>query len=186
MNTEFSKNEKKNDKLNLPMDYAIRSNSVRVVMDNGETNIMSRDDAVRMAKEMGKNLVQIAFNKSEYPGSICKIIDYSKFKYDQKKKMKEQAKKARAAKQVLKEISFSIRIDDADKARNIEHIRQFLDDGNKVLISVVLARREMDKTALATRLIKEVVMSFDGFAEFDSPPQAEGRKISCVLRKIRK
>lgn len=121
-----------------------------------------------------------------HPGSICKIIDYAKFKYDQKKKQKEISKRNRANRSELKEISFSIRIDDNDKKRHIEHIRQFLEDGNRVKVSVFLAKREMDKTALAKNLIKEVVDTFTGFAEFDALPQMEGRNMFCILKRAKK
>ena len=79
----------KNDKMSLPMDYAIKSSKVRLVGQDGQTTIMLKDDAIARAKEEGKNLVQIAFNPSVFPGSICKIIDYAKFKYDEKKRQKE-------------------------------------------------------------------------------------------------
>jgi len=174
------------DNLSLPMDYNIKSNTIRLVDEVNGTTIISRDEAIQIAKSQNKNLVQISFNKSVYPGSICKIIDYAKYKYDQKKKAKEIAKKNRAARAELKEISFSIRIDDNDKKRNIEHIRQFLEEGNKVKVSVFLAKREMDKTQFAKALIKEVVDNFNDYAEFDSPPSFEGRTMSCVLRKIKK
>ena len=84
MNNEYSK--KNDDKTNLPMDYNIKSNMVRLVDGNGQSSTMSRDQAIELAKKENKNLVQISFNKAVYPGSICKIIDYAKFKYDQKKK----------------------------------------------------------------------------------------------------
>ena len=86
--SSYSKRDKRDDKLNLSMDYAIKSGKVRVV-DGDQTRIMSKDDAIAEAKSQGKNLVQIAFNPSVFPGSICKILDYSKFKYDQKKKQKD-------------------------------------------------------------------------------------------------
>lgn len=168
------------------MDYNIKSNMVRLVDSNGQSSTMSRDQAIELAKKENKNLVQISFNKAVYPGSICKIIDYAKFKYDQKKKQKEISKRNRANRVELKEISFSIRIDDNDKNRNIEHIRQFLEDGNKVKVSVFLAKREMDKLNLAKELLKEVVNKFNGFAEFDAMPQMEGRNMFCILKKSKK
>ena len=68
----------KNDKMSLPMDYAIRSNKVRLVNQDGTTDILFKDDAIARAKAQHMNLVQIAFNPSVFPGSICKIIDYAK------------------------------------------------------------------------------------------------------------
>ena len=182
-NEENDRDRSRNDKLSLPTDYNIRSNKIRLIVNN-ETTIMDRDQAIDLAKSQGKNIVQIAFNKTLFPSSICKMIDYSKFKYEHKKKEKDRAKKARQNKVDVKQISFSIRIDDNDKKRNVEHIRQFLDDGNKVLVSVVLAKREMDKIDFAKRLMKEILSNFEGFATLDAPPVMEGRKMSCLLKKI--
>lgn len=173
----------KNDKTNLPMDYAIRSNKVRLVGQDGRTTIMSKDDAIAMAKAESKNLVQIAFNPSVFPGSICKIIDYAKFKYDEKKKHKELMKRARAQRADLKEVKFSIRIDDNDKSIKVNHIKEFLADGDAVKISIVLSRREMSKIDYAKTVMKSILSCLDGIARIDGTPQLEGRVMSCVLKR---
>ena len=98
----------KNDKMSLPMDWAIKPNKVRLVNEDGSTEIMHKDDAIDRAKSQNKNLVQVAFNPSLFPGSICKIMDYAKFKYEEKKRQKEQQKKMRAAKADLKEPSRAV------------------------------------------------------------------------------
>ena len=174
----------KNDKMNLPMDYAIKSNKVRVINQNGSTDIMSRDDAIAKAKEMHMNLVQISFNPSIYPGSICKIIDYSKFKYEEKKRQKEQQKKLRANKVDTKEIKFTIRVDENDKNIKIAHIQEFLDDGDLVKISIVLSKREMDRLEYAKALMKDILAHFEGKAKMEGTPSLEGRFMSCTIKKI--
>lgn len=174
----------KNDKMNLPMDYAIKSNKVRLVNQNGQTEILSKDDAISRAKSQGMNLVQVAFNPSVFPGSICKIIDYAKFKYDEKKRQKDQLKKLRANRAELKEIKFTIRIDDNDKSIKVSHIKEFLAKGDSVKISIILAKREMSRLDFAKEIMRSILSNFDGIAKIDGTPSLEGRCLSCVLKKI--
>ena len=177
--------QKTTDKSNFPMDYNIRSNTVRVVTESG-TKIMSKTEAVELAKSMNMNLIEVAYNKSISPSSICKIIDYAKFKYEQKKKQKEQAKKLRASVADVKEMSFTIRIDDGDKATKLKHIKEFLADGDKVKLSVVLTRREMDRKQFAINLMRDLLNELTGLAELDGKVTAEGRIMSCVVKPIKK
>lgn len=176
--------QKKDDKMNLPMDYAIKSSKVRLVDDN-QTRIMSKDDAIAEAKSQGKNLVQIAFNPAVYPGSICKILDYAKFKYDQKKKQKEQNKKIRASRADLKELSFTIRIDDGDRATKIKHAREFLEDGDNVKLSVFLSKREMSRLDFAKDLLNEILKELSDVAKVDKTPTLDGRNWSCIVSKLK-
>lgn len=176
--------QKKDDKMNLPMDYAIKSNKVRLVDDN-QTRIMSKDDAIAEAKSQGKNLVQIVFNPAVYPGSICKILDYAKFKYDQKKKQKEQNKKIRASRADLKELSFTIRIDDGDRATKIKHAREFLEDGDNVKLSVFLSKREMSRLDFAKDLLNEILKELSDVAKVDKTPTLDGRNWSCIVSKLK-
>lgn len=174
----------KNDKMSLPMDWAIKPNKVRLVNEDGSTEIMYKDDAIDRAKSQNKNLVQVAFNPSLFPGSICKIMDYAKFKYEEKKRQKEQQKKMRAAKADLKEVKFTIRCDDGDKNRNIAHIREFLEEGDIVKVTIVLAKREAGKVDFAKVMMKSILSNFEGFAKLEGTPSFEGRQLSCTLKKI--
>jgi translation initiation factor IF-3 len=146
---------------------------------------MSKDDAIAEAKRQGKNLVQIAFNPAVYPGSICKILDYAKFKYDQKKKQKEQNKKIRASRADLKELSFSIRIDDGDRATKIKHAREFLEDGDNVKLSIFLSKREMGKIDFAKSLLNEILSQLNDIAKIEKQPALDGRNWSCIVSKIK-
>lgn len=169
--------------MNLPMDYAIKSNKVRLVNQDGTTEIIYKDDAIAKAKNEHKNLVQIAFNPALFPGSICKIIDYAKFKYDEKKKQKELQKKMRASKADVKEVKFTIRVDDNDKNIKIAHIKEFLSKGDIVKISIVLSRRETNRIDYAKELMKAIISHFDGYAKIDGTPSFEGRVLSCTIKK---
>ena len=173
----------KNDKMNLPMDYAIKSSKVRLVGSDGQTIILSKDDAIAKAKDEGKNLVQIAYNPSVFPGSICKIIDYAKFKYDEKKRQKEQMKKLRANRSELKEIKFTIRTDENDKNIKIAHIKEFLAKGDLVKVTIFMTKREMSRLDYAKSVMKDIIMHFEGIAKIDGKPTLEGRSMSCILKK---
>ena len=174
----------KTDKMNLPMDYAIKSNKVRLINVDGTTDIIYKDDAIARAKAEHKNLVQVAFNPAVFPGSICKIIDYAKFKYDEKKRIKEQQKKARASKADVKEVKFTIRVDDNDKNIKINHIKEFLAEGDIVKISIVLAKRELNRIDYAKDMMKSILSLLDGIAKIDGTPSFEGRCLSCTLKGI--
>ena len=178
------KKTNKDDKMSLPMDYGIHSAKVRVIDDNS-TRIMSRDDAIAEAKTKGMNLVQISFNPNVFPGSICKILDYAKFKYDQKKKQKEQNKKARASRVDLKELSFTIRIDEADKQTKIKHAREFLENGNMVKLSVFLSKREMPRLDYAKSLLSSILKEIETIAKIEKAPMLEGRNWSCIVSKLK-
>lgn len=180
----YGKRDQRDDKLNLPMDYTIRSRSVRLV-DGDQTRIMSKDDAIVEAKSQGKNLVQIAFNPSVFPGSICKILDYAKFKYEQKKKQKEQNKKLRASRADLKELSFTIRIEEGDKQTKIKHAKEFLENGDNVKLSIFMTKREMSKLDFAKSLLTEILKEFDGIAKLDKTPSLDGRNWSCIISKLK-
>lgn len=180
-NYSFSGNQKrKNDKMNFPIDGLIKSSKVRVVDENGGVTIMTRDDAINEAKNRSMNLVQIAFNKELYPGSICKIFDYAKFKYDQKKKQKEQNRKARAARADLKELSFTIRIDDGDRKTKIKHAKEFLAEGDNVKLSIFMTKREMMRLDFAKTLLTEILNEFTN-VKLDKPPHLDGRNWTCIV-----
>lgn len=174
----------KNDKLNLPMDYGIKAYKVRIIQQNGQDRIMNRDDAIDLAKSQNMNLVQIAFNPNNEPKSICKIIDYAKFKYEEKKRQKEQQKKNRANKPDLKEIKFTIRCDDGDRNTKVNHIKEFLNHGDLVKISIVMSKREMDRIDFAKDFMKRLLIEFDGIAKIEGTPSLENRTMSCTLKKI--
>lgn len=180
----FGKKDRRDDKLNLPMDYGIKSRQVRVV-EGGSTRIMSKDDAIAEAKSRSMNLIQIAFNPDVFPGSICKMLDYAKFKYDQKKKQKEQNKKLRATRADLKELSFTIRIDDGDRQTKIRHAKEFLAGGDNVKLSVFMTKRELCRLDFAKTLLAEILKEFEGIANVDKAPSLDGRNWSCIISKAK-
>lgn len=171
-------------KTNVFIDGTIKSNMVRVINSDGSTTIMDKYDAIELAHSRNMNLVQIAYNSSIIPGSICKIINYSKFKYEEKKRKKEQEKRNKSNKITIKEIQFTIRIDDNDRKIKINHAKEFLNNGNMVKLTISLSKREMDRINYAKNLMKEILFEFENIAKLEGNPSFEGRYLSCVLKKI--
>ena len=175
-------NQAKNRVSRTYTDYEIFQGKIHLIED-GRMSVMERDEAIAKAKSAGMNLVQVAYNKNDFPKAVCKILDYSKFKYDQKKQDKANKKAAREARGEEKEICFSIRIDDNDRRTKIEHIREFLGEKNsKVKITIRLRRREMHLLEMAKNMMKGILDEFNGIAALDSKPVLGGNILACTLR----
>lgn len=182
MNKYDQKNSKKNRAPKVFCDYSIFQGKIRLVGEEGGPKVIDRDEAIAEAKSRGMNLVQIAYNKEDYPKAVCKIIDYGRFLYEQKKKEKNAAKQARAATADIKEVCFSIRIDDGDFNTKVKHIKEFLEAGDKVKLTVRLLRRELRNADLAKDTMKKVLAELEGLAVLDSQPSANGTILSCIVR----
>lgn len=167
-------------------DYEIFAGKVRLVRDGQQPIVIDRDEAIELAKAEGKNLVQIAYNKNDFPRAICKAIDYGKFLYEQKQKEKLAKKKARENEADIKEVCFSIRIDDGDFMTKVNHIKQFLGEGDKVKLIVKLLRREMNLKNFAMDMMKKVISNLEGLAEMDQAPSGAGNLLMCTLRPVKK
>lgn len=164
-------------------DYNIFRGNVRLVGEGQSPIIIDRDEAIEMAKSRGMNLVQIAYNKNENPRSVCRIMDYSKFKYEQKKREKESKRRQREAMTEVKEIKFSIRIDDGDKNTKIHKVRELLSEGDKVRLTIRLLRREISKTDFAKVVMDQIISELSDVAEIDQPSSLCGSNFSCIIRK---
>lgn len=163
--------------------YEIFQGKVRLVEDGKPPVVIERDEAIEMARSRGMDLVQIAYNKNDFPHAVTKILDYSKHLYDQKKREKLAKKQARANEVDVKEICFSIRIDEGDMKTKVDHIREFLGSGDKVKVIVKLLRREMHLKNFAMDTMKTVLSKIGDIAELDAAPSATGNMLTCVVRK---
>ena len=163
--------------------YKIRNQYCRVIEDGKAPRIMKTSEAIAYAESLGLDLVEIGYDKVN-ACSNCKVLDYSKFMYEQKKREKIAKKKARANVAELKTLQFSITTDDGDKSRIISHAKEFLAAGNKVKLSIKFRnRREMANINMAKDLMKAILGNFDGLAVLDSSPSLSGRELACILRK---
>lgn len=161
----------------------ITAEQVRVVGDGVEAAVLSLSAAIKLADSMGLDLIEISPN-AEPP--VCKIADYNKFLYEQKKKQKEL--KANAIVNEVKEIRFGPNTDEHDVDFKLKHATKFLSEGAKVRAYVFFKGR----TIVYKERGEELLMRFanklieDGIAKLESTPKQEGKKMIILLSPVKK
>jgi translation initiation factor IF-3 len=145
---------------------------VRLVGDNVEQGIYSFEEAMRIADQLELDLVEIS--PSAVP-PVCKITDYQKFLYQQKKREKEQ--KAKTAKVVVKEIRFGPQTDDHDYNFKLKHAQEFLKEGCKVKAYVFFKGRSILFKEQGEMLLARFANDLEEFAKPDQIPQLEGKRM---------
>ncbi|MBR6392396.1 MAG: translation initiation factor IF-3 [Eubacterium sp.] len=155
----------------------IKDNEVRVISDTGEQlGIMSAKDAQKLADAKGVDLVKIA---PQAKPPVVKIMDYSKFRYEQSKREKENRKKQKTVE--TKEIRLSINIDIGDFNTKVNQARKFLTKGDKVKVSIRLRGREMAHADLAENNCIRFAEELSEEANIDKKPKLEGRQVLMFL-----
>ena len=149
---------------------------VRVVGDNVNVNIYPTNKAINMAKQLGLDLVEISPN-SDPP--VCKIIDYSKFKYNQKKK--EKSIRSKAQKTVLKEIRFGPNTDDHDFNFKLKHAIKFLENGAKFKAYVHFYGRTIVFKERGEILLLKLAQALEDYANVEELPKLEGKRMFLML-----
>ena len=150
---------------------------VRVVGDNIEgAAVMSIRDAIKLADEMELDLIEISPN-AEPP--VCRIADYQKFLYQQKKKAKEI--KAKAVKMVVKEIRFGPQTDDHDYNFKLRHAENFIKEGAKVKAYVVFRGRSIPFKEQGEILLVRFATDLEEIAKVEMMPKLEGKKMNMIL-----
>jgi translation initiation factor IF-3 len=152
-----------------------------VVGENIEPKVMSIGEALNLADEMELDLVEISPN-AEPP--VCKIVDYQKFLYQQKKKQKEI--KANAAKIVVKEIRFGPNTDDHDYNFKLKHAINFLEEGAKVRAYVFFKGRSILFKDQGEKLLARFVADLDEYGKVDQTPRLEGKRMIIILSPKKK
>ncbi len=133
-------------------------------------------DALKLAEERGQDLVEIA-PQAEPP--VCKIIDVGKFKYEQQKREKIQKKNQTVS--ILKEIRMHPNTDVHDFEFKSKHAANFLEEGNKVKVSIMFKGREMAYTDHGAELLQKFVDILDDISKVESPIKLEGRNMNVIL-----
>jgi translation initiation factor IF-3 len=153
----------------------IREPQIRVIGSDGEQlGVMTAEDALARAVDEGLDLVEVA------PGSappVCRIMDYGRYKYEQKKK----AGKGKGHAASLKEIKLRPRTDDHDLATKLKKVRLFLMEGDKVKVTVMYRGREMVHRQLGRQQLDRVTEMLGAVATVENPPRMEGRFLSMIL-----
>jgi translation initiation factor IF-3 len=148
-----------------------------LVGDNiDEPGVFSLDEAIRMADELDLDLVEISPNADP---PVCKIIDYQKFLYHQKKKQKEL--KAKATKIVVKEIRFGPNTDDHDYNFKLKHAMKFLEDGAKVKAFVFFKGRSILFKEKGEILLLRLAQDLEEFGKVEQLPKLEGKRMTMFI-----
>ncbi len=156
---------------------AIRDREVRLIAADGSMlGIMSAQEAQRIADKEELDLVKISPNANP---PVCKIMDYSKFKYEQAKKDKENRKNQTTVE--IKEIRLSMTIDVGDIAVKTKQCLKFLESGNKVKVSIRMKGRENSRAFQGVKVMQDFFEGLEGKAVQDKKPTTEGRNIIMML-----
>jgi len=158
----------------------IRARQVRVISEDGEQlGIMAPFDAVREAEGRGLDLVEVAPMASP---PVCRIMDYGKYRYEQKRRTREARKNQHTV--TVKEVKYRPKIDKHDLEYKNGHVREFLEQGNKVKVTVMFRGREMAHPEFGKEILQKVIEATNditaGDANADHLP-IEGRNMSVVL-----
>ncbi len=159
----------------------IRDREVRVIGSDGEMiGVMSSFDALRLAEEADLDLVKISPNAVP---PVCKIMDYSKFKYEQAKRDKENRRNQTVVE--IKEIRLSMTIDVGDIAVKTKQCLKFLEAGNKVKVTIRMKGRENSRAYQCIQVMQDFFEGLGGKAVQDKKPTAEGRNIIMMLSPVK-
>ena len=173
----------KNDNLKeqYRINERIRVREVRLVGDNIETGVYPIAQALKIAEEQGMDLVEISPNAAP---PVCRVIDYQKFLYQQKKRQKEQ--KAKSVKVVVKEIRFGPQTDDHDYNFKLKHAKGFLEEGAKVKAYVFFKGRSILFKEQGEVLLLRFANDLEDYAKVDQMPVLEGKRMTIQLSPKKK
>ena len=154
---------------------------IRLVAEGVEPGIYNTKEAIKMAEDMNLDLVEIS-PKAVPP--VCKIIDYQKFLYNQKKKQKEL--KSKQSKVVVKEIRFGPNTDDHDFEFKLNHAKKFLEEGAKVKAYVFFKGRSIIHKDRGEILLLKLAQKLEEIAKVEQMPKLEGKRMIMFLAPILK
>jgi len=155
----------------------INADEVRVIGTDGEQiGIISLDRAVEMAGEQDMDLVEVS---PEAKPPVCKIMDYGKYKYERTKKQQDAKKKQKAFQ--TKEIKVRPKTDDHDLETKVKHVKKFIENHDKVKITLVFRGREITLKNQGQEVLDKVVEMTKDFAQIEQQPKFEGRVMTMLL-----
>ena len=170
----MSRDNKKSDVI---MNEDITAKELRCTSDSGENyGIIPTAQALALADEAGLDLVLIAADANP---PVAKVMDYSKFKYQQEKKKKEAKKNQKIV--VVKEIKLSVKIAENDINYKVKHAIEFLEEGNHVKFRVFLKGREMANPEAGVEVLRRVWAMIEDIAIMDKDPKLEGRYVNLLV-----
>lgn len=162
---------------NLRINERIRVNEIRIIGAEGEQlGIMSPAEGVKLAQEKGLDLVEVAPQSSP---PVCRIMDYSKYKYDQERKGRESHRKQKTVH--LKEIRLRPKIEEHDYQVKLAHLEKFLKRGDKAKVTLVFRGREITHPERGRQIMNRFIQDLSGISIVEKGPTTEGKTIVTVL-----
>ncbi len=166
-------------KQELPTNGQIRAKEVQLISETGEKlGIVPLARALELSTEKKLDLVLVSPN-SQVP--VCKIMNYGKYKFEQAKKEKEAKKKQRT--QETKELRITPNIEEHDFGFKAKNARKFLEDGNKVKITVRFRGRELNNTKLGEQVLNQFIENLEDISVVERKPKLEGKNMFIILAK---
>jgi translation initiation factor IF-3 len=144
--------------------------------DGRQLGIMDTREALRLAREQDLDLVLVG-PTAEPP--VARIMNYSKWRYEQQVAEKEARKKAKRTE--VKSMKFRVKIDDHDYQTKLNHIKRFLEEGHKVKVTIMFRGREMSHPELGQRLLERVAKDLEGLAVVEMKPELFGWDMNMLL-----
>ncbi len=158
----------------------IRANEIRLIDENGDNvGVVSPARGLEMAIEAGLDLVEISPNATP---PVCKIMDFGKFKYEQQKRESEQRKKQKVIE--VKEVKFRPNTDTHDYDVKMRNVKKFLENGDKVKISLRFRGREMAHQQLGRELLERVAEDTQEIGKVENMPKMEGRQMIMMIGPV--
>jgi len=156
----------------------IRVSKVRVISQDGkQLGVMSADEGRKLASDSQLDLVEVAPNVSP---PVCRIMDYSKYKYEQEKKEKEARRKQKIIH--LKEIKLGPNIEEHDYQVKLNHLKRFLGRGDKAKVTVWFRGRQMAHLEKGRELLDKLSRDLSSISEVEEAPSLEGRRMVMLLK----
>ena len=166
-------------KQELPINGQIKAKEVQVIGDNGEKlGMLPISRALEIAEEKKMDLVLVSPN-AQVP--VCKIMNYGKYKFEQAKKEKEAKKKQKVLE--TKELRITPNIEEHDFGFKSKNARKFLEDGNKVKITVRFRGRELNNVKLGEDVLNQFITELEDVAVVEKKPKLEGKNMFIILAK---
>ena len=161
----------------LRVNERIRISQVRVIGEDGaQLGVMAPTDALRLAKEKGLDLVEVAPQTSP---PVCRIMDFNKFRYDEQRREREAKKKHHIAK--LKEVKFKPHIEEHDYQVKLGMLKRFLMRGDQAKVTMVYRGRELAHTELGRRILDRLVEDLKPISKVERSPMLDGRFMTMVF-----
>jgi translation initiation factor IF-3 len=161
----------------LKINEEIRAKEIRLLgVNNEQLGIVQVRDALRMAQEQNIDLVEIAPTAKP---PVCRIMDYGKFKYEQSKKDKEARKKQKVIS--VKEVKLRPGIEDHDFSVKLKNAQRFLEDGDKVKVTIMFRGRELSHADLGRQVLVKMASECNPLAIVEREPRLEGKNMIMIL-----